>query len=485
VKPNYPGYLLPDNPQPEGYICLKVFIPDAPEYLYAFSGAYQFFGKWLAWERDEGNNATLAAAAWREAINKTFLEAWLNCGEEMDDCCEQIEEILTRLEELENMNINVNCGGGCGCSQAVQCLPVGDVAAPPDTLPPNPFPSTPTPTTPSGLLWKCNMAHYSAYLIRLWGINSTVSNGVPLILSSVEHAYDGLGYPPPALAHTIAVSGVATMLNAPGTSDMVVIPFDANYDAIVCAMFNAATTDASLEALQDIFAQVYDNALVGQAMSILATLLPLEVMFTPGVITTLPPSYRTRTCDCAAASPVPLGGEWWLIPVPLGSVAYDIVPNAGTGSVAYAVPQWTMSPLLSSSFHEVAVQMDVSALIAEMNSAYGSVLGGDVTELHGATIVFLTNQGNVMDGWYYSAAAGGSSGFTAAAGQQAIIYNSTTYGAGGVFADLVDLPEFDGYRDDYGNSVMDDGKASFNLNSYNVSSPASVVVKLWYICKVV
>jgi len=80
---NHPGYLIPDNPQPDGLYCLKVFIPRDETYLYAFSGAFQFFGKWLAWQRDAGHNATLAAAAWRDAIQYTFDNGWLDS---CDDC---------------------------------------------------------------------------------------------------------------------------------------------------------------------------------------------------------------------------------------------------------------------------------------------------------------------------------------------------------------------------------------------------------------
>jgi len=112
---NHPGYLIPANAQPEELLCLKVYIPKDDYYLYAFSGAYQFFGKWLAWERDTAHRGALAAAAWREAIAYTFENGWLNCGENVCEHCDLIPIILERLEELTNMNITMNCGCGCGC----------------------------------------------------------------------------------------------------------------------------------------------------------------------------------------------------------------------------------------------------------------------------------------------------------------------------------------------------------------------------------
>jgi len=130
------AYALPADPAPPGFICLKVFIPAADEYLYAFGGAYHHFTKWTSWQRDAAHNAVIAAGAWRQAYEKTMTEAWLNCGEGEDmDCCDEIAGIIERLEELENMNVNVNCG--CGCAPA-PCLPVSVVVPPPGTTPPVP-----------------------------------------------------------------------------------------------------------------------------------------------------------------------------------------------------------------------------------------------------------------------------------------------------------------------------------------------------------
>jgi len=163
---NYPGYIIPENPQPEGFICLKIFIPAADEYLYAFSGAYQFFGKWLAWERDNAHRGTLAAQSWRDAIDYTYQNGWLNCGEnDVCNCQDEINEIIARLEEIENMNINVNCGGcGCGNSQKTptECYPEGAVEDDVD-LPVDPGDDEQIPLSQQA---QCNAANYVATTLR-------------------------------------------------------------------------------------------------------------------------------------------------------------------------------------------------------------------------------------------------------------------------------------------------------------------------------
>lgn len=170
----HPGYLIPANVQPEGFYCLRVYIPRDVAYLYAFSGAFQFFGKWPAWERDASHRATLAASAWRDAIQYTFDNGWLNCGEEnVCEHCDLIPIILEKLTELENMNISVNCGGGCGCGcQQVQdpnegvtdedlCLPDDPSDLPPPSL---------------NLAQKCNQANYMIVQLRTSLLNIIGAN---------------------------------------------------------------------------------------------------------------------------------------------------------------------------------------------------------------------------------------------------------------------------------------------------------------------
>jgi len=322
MKPNYPGYLIPENPQPEGFICLKVYIPADDYYLYAFSGAFQFFGKWLAWERDAGHNASLAAAAWRAAIQKTFDEAWLNCGDDVEDCCELIPGIIARIEELENMNINVNCGCGCGCPQAPPATPPGPTDLPPIVVSP-----IPTPDDDIGLLWKCNMSHYTAYLWRLWGIYCT-ANMATATIAEIENNYLNLGLTPPGYAARWAT--VTTAILNMGGIDGLPLVYDPQYEVIVCAIYRAPTAAAAADNLRQICATGGLGAW-GDGMAWLADLLPIEACFTPqATMANLPPSYRDRDCsDCTSPVP-PTDGEWFFVPGILAS-PYPTVTNDVSG----------------------------------------------------------------------------------------------------------------------------------------------------------
>lgn len=145
------GYLLPENPIPETLRCLKVWIPDDPRYLEAFSGQFHDLATWLVWEKDGTNKGSLAASAWKNAVDYTYENGWLNCGDDV------IQDILTRLEELENMNINVNCGCGCGCKGGSTGT-VDTTFDPTQNYPvPPPFPGT---NEPIGIVsWRCDAAH--------------------------------------------------------------------------------------------------------------------------------------------------------------------------------------------------------------------------------------------------------------------------------------------------------------------------------------
>lgn len=156
------GYRIPVNVQPEDMICLRIFIPNDQIYLEAMSGAFSDMGRWLNWEKDGTNRASLAAAVWKEAIDYTYENGWLNCGDNMD-CCGEIIERLTNIElslqGLENMNINVNtgCGCGCGCGSG-SGIPQSQLPQQTEGYPLPPTPSNIAPSTPIDS-WKCDAAN--------------------------------------------------------------------------------------------------------------------------------------------------------------------------------------------------------------------------------------------------------------------------------------------------------------------------------------
>lgn len=108
---NGKGYLIPENIIPEGMRCFCVFIPDDDMYQYAFFGAYEFFGKWIAWERDAAKRGKDAAAAWQAAIEMTRE----SMGCEPIDYTNVFQNLVDAIGNISiNQTVSVDSGGCCG-----------------------------------------------------------------------------------------------------------------------------------------------------------------------------------------------------------------------------------------------------------------------------------------------------------------------------------------------------------------------------------
>lgn len=103
------GYLVPDNVQPDGFRCFCVYIPDDDMYQRAFFGAYEFFGAWLAWERDDAKRGRLAADAWKKAIELT--RDTMSC--ESYDYTGVFGDIADAIRAISISQV-VNCGASPG-----------------------------------------------------------------------------------------------------------------------------------------------------------------------------------------------------------------------------------------------------------------------------------------------------------------------------------------------------------------------------------
>jgi hypothetical protein len=76
-------YKLPETPETEDTLCMKITIPDTREYRVAFWTSLYHLGKWNAWETDGTDRAKRAAALWKPIIeaNRLLYEAQEMCGE--------------------------------------------------------------------------------------------------------------------------------------------------------------------------------------------------------------------------------------------------------------------------------------------------------------------------------------------------------------------------------------------------------------------
>jgi hypothetical protein len=62
-------YEIPENYLPDGYRCLKVFVPDDEHYLDQFWTAYEYFCQWTAWEREALKRGRQVALKWRTGFD--------------------------------------------------------------------------------------------------------------------------------------------------------------------------------------------------------------------------------------------------------------------------------------------------------------------------------------------------------------------------------------------------------------------------------
>lgn len=148
------GYILPENVAPEGMMCLKVYIPDDPLYLAAFSGAYERLGTWQVWEKDGTNRAAQAAQHWKHVIDFTRQNGWIGACGMSDECCQGIIDAINNLQ----LQVSVNCGGGGGGAalpvERNWRLPLDWETNHPESIPPQ---STDETAVSSGDL--CDTAH--------------------------------------------------------------------------------------------------------------------------------------------------------------------------------------------------------------------------------------------------------------------------------------------------------------------------------------
>jgi hypothetical protein len=118
------GYLLPDNPDIQELVCIRVFVPKHTLFIGAFWGAYEYFTKWVAWMRDPLKRGKVAARSWLRAYERSRAEYLLTNGE----CFDMITDIRTNPLDPCVLQVQIDggayhdvfdagcCGGGGGAS---------------------------------------------------------------------------------------------------------------------------------------------------------------------------------------------------------------------------------------------------------------------------------------------------------------------------------------------------------------------------------
>ena len=108
------GYILPEgdfSADDVELVCHRVWVPNRPEFVRAFWGGLDYYGTWVAWQRDELKRGVVAARLWKLANDITNQHWGTPCNQPLPD-----EEIDLQCEcEGEdcmcNFVFNVYCDG--------------------------------------------------------------------------------------------------------------------------------------------------------------------------------------------------------------------------------------------------------------------------------------------------------------------------------------------------------------------------------------
>lgn len=102
-----------------------VYMPDDAEFIANFVGAYTFFTKWVAYERDDGKTGKKAADMMWAAYEKT-MESFYDsgCGDNMTFDCEEMKDCLIEIAKAVSVNVTVNnsCSSGGAGSTTMYCV---------------------------------------------------------------------------------------------------------------------------------------------------------------------------------------------------------------------------------------------------------------------------------------------------------------------------------------------------------------------------
>lgn len=247
------GIPIPDEIEVDDYICVTVYVPNDTDgyYIQAMAGALSQMGKWSYWEKDTLKRGARVAEIWREHIDLTYDEAWLQ-GVFMT--CTQIELLVDAINNQADT-----------ISQAIRTLEL--TIAPIDCIdcadrvyvPPSPIPD-PDPDNPPD---QSTPAEWQAYLCRatnyLW-YEHVQRGGVEMVfLASTGQTIIGVG----AIIAILYASGIgapiafaatilATILALASTWDRT--SFEAELERlaepVICAIFSSTGTDSALAAMR-------------------------------------------------------------------------------------------------------------------------------------------------------------------------------------------------------------------------------------------
>ena len=422
------------------------------------------------WTNDDGTEYELTES------DKTRIEYGIyrlmvdGCGD--DEVQEMIDEIILRLEELEQMNINVNCGCGCGCGDNGQpALEEGVELI--DLCPGEELPDTAPPQT--AIAEKCNLANYLIVQLRTTLLNQWArAQSWPEFKAWWANLF--VWMPPVYIVQQSYSSYVAVSQWLAGRAvDWITGNFDPLFNEMVCALYQSVSPSHAQSSLFTVLDKLPYP--LDQSAKAVAQRLPYAALFASDI--TNPPGFSNRECcgqtpadDGVKPLPEAPGGYFWAT---VEDGEFVTVPNNGTGQVSYNSfsAKFMMQPLTNEGYHEVQVDVDISDLVDRMaaSGAHGLFLqfvSPPAEQYNNNGILLSSNTG----GTYLAPVTGGD----------VLYYDNAEYAGVAEFSDFVDAVVAS-TKYNYGNGVMSDTKASFRMQSYGTSGAETITAVIAYLLK--
>lgn len=334
------AYLLPlDDLEPPEDFCAKVYVPNNDTYRRAFLGAYVAFGNWTLWERDRNHSAAIAAARWRESIDKTLLTWGMGCGcedGEDDMTQEEVTQLIKEIMEAMAITITTTQNCGCGCGRGTGTNGDGvDYRIPPPQEPPLTPPDAGEPPGNASKSQKCSMANYLVYTLRLTLLKVKENGGdfvsflawlTTLFTSPADFVY--------AIAYQTWQWAKQTLT---GSDIDVSAIFDEFYNFYVCNLFSATN---ETEAHSALMGSLYNTLKAYPDLSYVARLianeLPYHLLFMDNGEIDIPLGFSNRSCcgEVQENNPTPPTADmptgYILKPVVFSSVTNIVADGAGS-----------------------------------------------------------------------------------------------------------------------------------------------------------
>lgn len=256
-------------------------------------------------------DSTYWAATWDRPLTHDEI-LLLNSGvyglqNPIGDCVtiqEEIDDLIRRIEELENVNICVSC---CSCGSGTSCENVGSTAPPDGTSIVDPANDADVqPIDPNYDVYKCEWSHWAVamfmdYINQLNGLVEAAQTEYEDALTIWENTMLPL-VPGASYAWTIfyntMIWAVAHLTGSVASSLLQLV--NTNQDSLVCALYGAINQQDALERVSDTIMSWSASWFFRYGLTILAPNIPYDGLFLEEAQRpVIPATYQGLQCPCS------------------------------------------------------------------------------------------------------------------------------------------------------------------------------------------